>query len=48
MTHLSCHGLMEKGNRMGHDGIQGYRQGKDRSEKRRNREVAKEKEKLLF
>lgn len=40
--------LLEKGNRKGNDGIQGYREGKERSERRRNREVAKEKEKLLF
>jgi len=40
--------LLEKGNRKGDDGIQGYREGKERSERRRNREVAKEKEKLPF
>lgn len=40
--------LLEKGNRKRNDGIQGYREGKERTEKRRNREMAKEKEKLLF
>lgn len=31
----------EKGNRKGNDEIQGYREGKERNEKRRNREVTK-------
>lgn len=40
--------LGKKEQKKGGDEIQGYREGKERSEKRRNREVAKEKKKLRF
>lgn len=39
---------LEKGNRKGNYGIQGYREAKERSERGRNREVAKKRRSCCF
>lgn len=40
--------MLGKGNRKGNDGIQGYREAKERSERRRNTEVAKKRRSCCF